>query len=159
MTDQLAVKGTLVEVFRSRGIGPVVMKELDCTDGLVKYIESAKRTLVFAIFSLTSNLIVDALIRAKNRGVVIYGIADNTQWGPSCDRLVGAGIDLLRAKKQHACMHLKVALIDGHLVALGSFNWTNNAQLHNDEVLLVTDSVELASICRTQIDQARSLNS
>jgi len=159
--DSLAVKGTLVEVFRSKGIGPAVAPNLDCTTGLVKYIDAAKTEIAFAIFSLSSAPIADALIRAKARGIHLWGIADAKQWTyPTSqnDRVVGAGIDMLKANKQHACMHLKVAVIDAHVVALGSFNWTNNAEHHNDEVLLVSSSMELATVLIEQINQARLLN-
>lgn len=157
----LPVKGVLVEVFRSKGIGPAVAPNLDCTAGLVKYIDAAKTSIIFAIFSLASQPIADALIRAKKRGVSIYGLADTKQWSNASsvnDQVVAAGIDMMRAAKQHACMHLKVAVIDANVVALGSFNWTNNAEAHNDEVLLVSESTELASVCKEQIDQARALN-
>lgn len=160
--EGMAVAGTVLEVFRSKGIGKQVEADLDCTDGLVKYLNAAQQTIVFAIFSLASQPIADALIAAHKRGVAIYGLADTKQWsGHSAvnDQVVAAGIDLMRAVKQRACMHLKVAVIDGHVVALGSFNWTNNAENHNDEVLVVIDSSEMAAVLKEQIDEARQLNS
>jgi phosphatidylserine/phosphatidylglycerophosphate/cardiolipin synthase-like enzyme len=154
----LAVAGTLLEVFRSKGISGPVPADLDPTPGLVKYLDAAKQQIVFAIFSLTSQPIADALIRAQKRGLQLRGLADNKQWGAVNDAVVKAGIDLERAVKQPACMHLKVAVIDGHIVALGSFNWTSNAELHNDEVLLVSDSQPLAQVLIAQIDAARAAN-
>jgi len=154
----LAVAGTLLEVFRSQGISGPVPANLDPTPGLVKYLNAAAKEIVFAIFSLTSQPVANALIGAKKRGVSLRGLADTKQWGPTNDAVVKAGIDLERAVKQHACMHLKVAVIDGHVVALGSFNWTSNAELHNDEVLLISDSQPLAQVLIAQIDAARAAN-
>jgi phosphatidylserine/phosphatidylglycerophosphate/cardiolipin synthase-like enzyme len=161
MKDTLKVSGTLLEVFRSKGIGAAVSDDLDCTKGLVKYLDAAKVEIVFAIFSLASQPIADALIRAHQRGVNVYGLADTKQWSginAVNDQVVAAGIDLERAVHQHACMHLKVALIDRSIVATGSFNWTNNAEAHNDEVLLINESTELVAVLLEQIVQARTLN-
>jgi phosphatidylserine/phosphatidylglycerophosphate/cardiolipin synthase-like enzyme len=156
-----AVAGTVLEVFHSKGIGAPVAADLDCTAGLVKYLSAAKTSIDFAIYSLASQPIVDAMVAAKKRGLEMRGIADNTQWAGKAalnGQLVAAGIDVVRAVKQHACMHLKVAVIDGHIVALGSFNWTNHAEANNDEVLLVVDSADTARILTDQIDQARKAN-
>lgn len=157
----LPVKGTLLEIFRSKGIGHKVADDLDCTRGLVKYIDGAEKSLDFGIYSLTSRPIVDALLRAHERGVLLRGVADNTQWAGHYSlnhELLAVGVDIIRAIHQHACMHLKVAVIDNHICALGSFNWTKNAQEHNDECLLVFDSLEAAEVLALQIKQARELN-
>lgn len=157
----MPVAGTVVEIFRSKGIGPAVASDLDCTVGVVKYITQAKHSIVFGIYSLASEPIAQALIHAHRRGVSMRGIADNTQWaGRSslCPQVIAAGIDLIRAKNQHACMHIKLLVIDQHIVGLGSFNWTNRAEGMNDECYVICDSPEAAVVFTAQIDQARSLN-
>lgn len=35
-------------------------------------------------------------------------------------------------------MHQKYCIIDNHVVILGSFNWTNNAEFRNDENIQIT---------------------
>lgn len=158
---KLEVVGTVLEVFRSRGIGPAVEPALDCTEGLVKYIDAAQHSIYFAIYSLGSPAIADALVAAKQRGLDMYGIGDNTQWaGRSAldQQLIDAGIDIERAVHQHACMHLKTAVIDGHIVTTGSFNWTDRAENKNDEMMVVMDSDDVADVIKTQIDEARELN-
>ena len=87
-----------------------------------------------------------------------HGLADSRQWSAQCDRLVAAKVDLVRAVKQHAAMHLKVAVVDRRYVALGSFNWTNAAEYRNDEVLLTVTSPALAAMLVEQIDAARKAN-
>lgn len=159
--ESLAVRGTLLEVFRSKGIGAPVADELDCTKGLIKYMDMTKNSFVFGIYSLASQPIADAMKNMHSRGVAMRGISDNSQWGGKfslAQSLKDAGIDIIRAVHQHSCMHIKVGVSDNNICMLGSFNWTNNAEQHNDECLLVFQSAEAASVLTTQIDQARTLN-
>jgi phosphatidylserine/phosphatidylglycerophosphate/cardiolipin synthase-like enzyme len=59
-------------------------------------------------------------------------------------RLEDAGI-LVRNDTNTAMMHHKVAIIDGSIVLIGSFNWSSSADEDNNENLLVIRSSELAS--------------
>ena len=42
-------------------------------------------------------------------------------------------------------MHHKFAVVDGDVVATGSYNWTNNADFNNDENLVILHSEAVAS--------------
>jgi hypothetical protein len=60
------------------------------------------------------------------------------------DKLTQAGVDIRLAVRQTALMHNKVGIFDGTTICTGSFNWTSNAERHNDENLLVVDGPDVA---------------
>ena len=50
-------------------------------------------------------------------------------------------------------MHHKFALVDGRLLANGSFNWTRSATEKNDENLVVTDDANLVRVFGLQFEK------
>lgn len=60
------------------------------------------------------------------------------------EKLTQAGVDIRLAVRQTALMHNKVGIFDGKTICTGSFNWTTNAERHNDENLLVVDGPDVA---------------
>jgi phosphatidylserine/phosphatidylglycerophosphate/cardiolipin synthase-like enzyme len=50
-------------------------------------------------------------------------------------------------------LHHKLAIVDGHTVITGSFNWSPSAAHQNDEVLLVIHSPLLAAHFTREIDR------
>src|SRR5262249_32284322 len=60
-------------------------------------------------------------------------------------KLAQAGVDVHVATRQTALMHNKVGIFDGQTVCTGSFNWTNQAEKHNDENLVVLDGASVAA--------------
>jgi phosphatidylserine/phosphatidylglycerophosphate/cardiolipin synthase-like enzyme len=92
-------------------------------------------TLDVMVYSLTHDRIAEALIRAHNNGVKIRVLMDKVQAaGQYADdeKLVAAGIQL-RRDTQAGLMHHKVAIENGAVVGLGSFNWTKSADERNAE--------------------------
>jgi phosphatidylserine/phosphatidylglycerophosphate/cardiolipin synthase-like enzyme len=115
---------------------------------LLTVLDGARERLDLAIYSLTHPDIVQAVIRAKQRGVAVRLLADREQAGlgpsgPALRRLRAAGIPV-RVNAHPGLMHLKVAIADGRVVAFGSFNFTTQAARENDEVLAVVESPDLA---------------
>lgn len=59
-------------------------------------------------------------------------------------RLEEAGVSVKIAKKQKACMYNKVSIFDYKIVATGSYNYTKNGSLKNDENLVIIEGKEIA---------------
>lgn len=127
---------------------------------LCTQIDDAKSSIEFAIFAFTSVPISAALQNARARGVKITGVADDNQWdnpGSQLPILANLGFDIVRATNQHALMHTKAAVIDDHVVAWGSFNWTKAASFSNDELMTVaTGSPLLVAYMKADIARMRS---
>jgi phosphatidylserine/phosphatidylglycerophosphate/cardiolipin synthase-like enzyme len=99
------------------------------------------------IYDLTLPEIGDALIAAKNRGVDVKIVMDSTQANSQYSQfanLNAAGVNMRLSKGAYE-MHDKLAIIDGHIVITGSFNYTADSNYNNDENLVVLDSQALAA--------------
>lgn len=120
--------------------------EDECATKLISQIDSSKSSIYVAIYSFTHDEISDALIRAHQRGVEVKVVFDYDQSKNDYsddEKLSQAGIAIKR-RDGSGYMHNKFAVIDGNVVATGSFNYSENANTKNDENLLIIFSSDLA---------------
>lgn len=119
------------------------------TAKIVNAINSANHTLEFATFTFNNNDIGDAVIAAKNRGVVVRGIIENVNYvGSEYSGLVANGVNVLSHLNVPYDFHHKYGIVDAGypasdpLVIMGSHNWTNSAENDYDEnTLIIHDNV------------------
>jgi len=121
----------------------------DCDSRLVYWIDQANVSIHIMIYSFTLDDVADALIRAKQRGVDVKIAWDKTEvneLGSQYQKLANAGIDI-RIDREPGIdlLHDKVAIIDNHIIITGSFNWSNEANLHDRENLVVINSINWAT--------------
>ena len=112
---------------------------------VVKVIDSAKTELDLLSCSFTSVPVVEALVRARHRGVKVTLVADYKD-DVSADRSgkaraalgapVNAGADV-RTISVYAIHHDKVIIADWQTVEQGSFNYSDAAAHRNSENVLV----------------------
>jgi phosphatidylserine/phosphatidylglycerophosphate/cardiolipin synthase-like enzyme len=108
-------------------------------DAIVRALEAARQTVFVQAYSFTNKDILEALVRAHQRGVVIHLILDKSNLS---DQYTGAdfvahhGIPVLIDAK-HEIAHNKIMIVDAETVITGSFNFTRQAEEHNAENLLV----------------------
>ncbi len=110
-----------------------------CAEAVVKEIQQAKHEILVQGYSFTSKTIAQALVEAKLRGVHVDIILDHSQEKDSYSDLhffmqqgLAPHIDAT-----HPIAHNKIMVIDGRTVLTGSFNFTQQADEHNAENLLV----------------------
>ena len=108
---------------------------------LLDVLNSATKTLDVCLFTITCDEIADAIIAAsQTRGVDVRVIGDDEQAlskGGDMGRIAESGIACRTdAAKTH--MHHKFAIVDGTTLVNGSFNWTRQAVLGNQENVVVT---------------------
>ena len=124
---------------------------------VLKTIDSAKNEIKVLAYSFTSASIVDALIRAKKRGVNVALVADHRsnvndhEEGKAKSRaalsaLVNAGCDV-RTISAYPIHHDKIIIVDRQTVELGSYNYSAAAANRNSENVLVNwNNPKLAEI-------------
>lgn len=113
----------------------------DCRRKLLDLCVGARQKLDISVFTISDNRLTDAIIAAHRRGINVRIISDNDKAqdeGSDVDALIAQGIDV-RMDKTPYHMHHKFALIDGHTLVNGSFNWTRSASDYNQENILVTN--------------------
>jgi len=135
---QFSVNGTLVETYFSPDDG-VQAHLVDLVDG-------ARESIYFLAYSFTSDELAEALVAAKERGVEIRGVMDDTQAansGGEFGRLTANDIEV-RLDGEGGRLHHKVLIFDEAVVATGSYNFSASAENRNDENSLVIHQEQIA---------------
>jgi len=120
--------------------------EDDVQGRIIRRLNQASASVDLLAFTLTADPIADALIAAYGRGVHVRGVLEAARaddLGADAGRLRSAGLDL-RLDTNPDTMHNKVMIIDRQTVVTGSYNFTQSAEEHNDENLLIIDNTRLA---------------
>lgn len=114
---------------------------------LLELIENAKHSVYFMAFSFTSDEIGDAIRARAAEGVAVKGVMEdeqiNSNAGTEFDGFQHAGLDVKRDGNPGQ-MHHKAMIIDESIVVFGSYNFTNSAEMRNDENMLVVYNTDLA---------------
>jgi phosphatidylserine/phosphatidylglycerophosphate/cardiolipin synthase-like enzyme len=122
-----------------------------CTEVVVQEIQKARHEVLVQAYSFTSEPIAKALVEAKLRGVHVEIVLDVSQEKEAHTDLhffVEQGL-APRIDASHAIAHNKVMVLDSRTVLTGSFNFTNQAEDHNAENLLVLRNyADLAAVYR-----------
>lgn len=120
---------------------------------LIERINSAQSTIHIAAFEFNLTPVAEALIAAHQRGVEVLWVTDDEN-GLDADQEEGhgqfamlkkAGIEV-RDDGRGALMHNKFWIFDRKTVWTGSTNITVNGMLHNNNNVIVIESLELADI-------------
>jgi phosphatidylserine/phosphatidylglycerophosphate/cardiolipin synthase-like enzyme len=117
--------------------------EEDCAAPAVRAIDNAEREILVGAYLLTTGSgIVEALVRAKQRGVDVKLIVDKTT---PCRRASGIGAlaDVgvpIWIDDQPRIAHAKTMVIDGTVTLMGSYNWTTGAAQNSEDLNLVSSS-------------------
>jgi phosphatidylserine/phosphatidylglycerophosphate/cardiolipin synthase-like enzyme len=122
--------------------------EEDCAAFAVRAINNAEREILVGAYALTTGSgIVEALIRAKERGVDVRLIADKST---PCEResgiepLAAAGVPVW-IDDQARIAHVKTMVIDGAVTLTGSMNWTRGAAANSEALNLVSSPTVAAA--------------
>jgi phosphatidylserine/phosphatidylglycerophosphate/cardiolipin synthase-like enzyme len=127
----------------------------------VDAIDRAEQQILVSAYGLTTgSSTVEALVRAKQRGVEVKLIADKTT---TCERKSGlgplaeAGVPIWIDRSVRIA-HSKSMVIDGKITLIGSMNWTA-AAAHNSENLNLVASPTIAAAYAGHWHQRLALSS
>ena len=136
----LNINGVQVETYFSPDDG--VANRID------ELIASAQDSIRFMAYSFTSDPISKAILGRVNQGVTVSGVFEENQYysniGTEFDRLFNAGLDV-RLDGNRYNMHHKTIILDDEVVITGSYNFSRNAEEHNDENVLIIHSPQVAA--------------
>jgi phosphatidylserine/phosphatidylglycerophosphate/cardiolipin synthase-like enzyme len=156
--------GTAVPADAGIALGPCSTKQTicfspkgECDKKLVALIDTATKTLEVLIYSVNLPEVVDAITRAKARGVVVRMIVDTTQLAqekeiPQVKKLADTGVPMKR-DGHSGIMHMKVIIVDDTTFETGSFNFTNGAANLNNENMLIWSCPRNALIYKQEFER------
>jgi cardiolipin hydrolase len=114
-----------------------------CRELIIDLIVSANSTLDICVFTISDDLISNALLKAFQKGIEIRIITDNdktSDLGSDVEKLYYQGIEVKTDITEYH-MHHKFMIMDKKTVLTGSYNWTRNAAIYNQEnIISLTDS-------------------
>ena len=116
---------------------------------LIEVIDSSTKTLDIAIYSLTKQSIVDAIIKAKDRGVTVRIMTDKVESKNRYEKemltiLLNDNIPV-KINSHAGLMHIKMTIADNIIGTTGSYNYTASATKNNDEILVVISDMKVAT--------------
>ena len=112
---------------------------------IVQTIDYAMLTLDIALPSFTSDVLGQAVIRAFRRGVavrVILASGQENEIGSEYAKLLEAGVRVIQAPRT-APFHHRFAVIDGAIVATGSYEWIDPKNVRRYDSVLIIDCTGL----------------
>jgi phosphatidylserine/phosphatidylglycerophosphate/cardiolipin synthase-like enzyme len=143
--DELVAHDVKQLIYDGDGLDIFFSPEDDFRDKLIALIDGATFNIYFMIYVFTNQDIADALIRARDRGVIVKGVFDesfNVNQYSKYDYLKSKGLDV-KLDGNSFLLHDKVMIFDGRIVVTGSYNFTNAANNDNAENSLVIDNTEI----------------
>jgi phospholipase D len=119
-----------------------------CGHFISNHINQAKESIYVQAYGFTHTEIIDSLIEAKKRGVIVEIILDSSNFLAKklafIEELKRLGIKIHKAKVS-GIAHNKIMVIDKKKVITGSFNFTESADKRNAENVLIVVDKKLAT--------------
>ena len=112
---------------------------------IINLFEKEHQTIDICVFTITDDRIARAILKAHRRGCQVRVVTDQskaTDLGSDIEEFRQAGIPVRCDRSEHH-MHHKFAIFDNATLVNGSYNWTRNAALFNEENLIVTSDPSL----------------
>jgi phosphatidylserine/phosphatidylglycerophosphate/cardiolipin synthase-like enzyme len=130
--------------------------EDEVMDKLVAYVQGAKESVHFIIFTFTAENLASAMIERDKAGIDVQGVIENR--GAEQGALVSLYCAKLPVKVDgnKYTMHHKVIIIDNQTVITGSFNFTKAANEANDDNVLILHSPAVAALYEQEYQRINS---
>ena len=136
----VTLDGTRIDVYFSPDDGVL--------NALVPLLQNARSSIYFLTFSFTSNELGEIVRQQAQNGLDIEGVMDQDQiisnQGTEYDPFKQANLDV-SVDGNLGLMHHKVFIIDQQIVVFGSYNFSQSAELRNDENLIVVYNPAIAA--------------
>jgi phosphatidylserine/phosphatidylglycerophosphate/cardiolipin synthase-like enzyme len=135
----VTIDGTKMDIYFSPDDGVL--------NALAPLLSSAQKSIYFLAYSFTSNDLGEIVRNKAAAGLTVEGVMDEEQvksnQGTEYDPFLQAGLKV-RKDGNSGLMHHKVFIIDGKIVAFGSYNFSQSAELNNDENLIIVYNEAIA---------------
>ena len=128
--------------------------ENHCDIKLLKFIQSAEKSIDIAIYDINLDQIVHAvLVKAKTIPVRILVDQKQAKTRNSLVSTLKAAGANLKFGRQRGIMHNKFTLIDGKRLETGSFNYTHGGAFMNNENQIYLDTPEIVEAYKARFEK------
>ena len=123
---------------------------------LYNLLSRAEESIYFLAFSFTSNELGEIVRTKAADGLDVKGVMDEDQiasnTGTEFDLFRQAGLDV-RIDGNAGQMHHKVFIVDGKIVAFGSYNFSKSAEERNDENIIIVYNQQIAEFFMQEFER------
>ena len=122
---------------------------------IIRAIEGCGESLDIAVFDITSQDILNALVKAQKRGVHVRIVVDRkraVRKGPLLS-LCNDKTFFIKILKQKGQMHNNFAIFDSKLLSTGSYSWNENVAKYSRYHTIFTDETKLVVKYQREFDQ------
>jgi len=149
LQQSIETKCELLIADRQVEVWSLPQKKNEALTRVISSIDMAYENIKISMFTLTCEKILEALLKAKNRGVVVEVAIDYySAKGASkhATKYLKENNIIVMEGSPGKLLHHKWCLIDRECLILGSTNWTNAAFSKNDDCLIFIKKPKLAEI-------------
>jgi len=152
--DIAGTRGGRVDVFfNDPGTRAQNLWDPDAIDVMIEMIDGAEATIHFAVMGFSEERVVDAFIRAYDRGIDVKMVGDAGHlYNSGYNRFMDRHIPMHVGNLNHI-MHDKFMVVDDRFVFCGTSNWTPTDLIRNSNNFVVIDSAEVAADFETEFEQ------
>lgn len=118
-------------------------------------VSGARQSIRFLVYSFTDDELGAVMLARARAGVLVEGVFEARNADSEYSEYAGlkdAGLQVW-LDGNPALMHHKVIVIDSQLVITGSFNFSSNAEVSNDENLLIIHDPQIAARYLEEFDR------
>ncbi len=145
--------GRLDVYFNDPGTRADNLWDPDFVKVMVDLADQSNATLDFAVMGFSNDEVIDAVIRAHDRGVKVRMVGDAGHWSnDGYERLRDRQIPMTVGNQAHI-MHDKFMVVDGRFVFAGTANWSNSDLKNNSNNAFVIDSPPVAADFTAEFEQ------
>ncbi|MDQ7771973.1 MAG: phospholipase D-like domain-containing protein [Elusimicrobiales bacterium] len=122
---------------------------------IIKALDASRSEIKVAMFTLTSEPVMEALKRAAARGVTVKLMHNAGSSFPFFQEALKSRFDLRFSggRTERGQMHNKFAVLDGALLINGAHNWTNMAENNNTENTIFTTEPYYVHVFGAEFDR------
>ena len=127
----------------------------ECRRKIIDLFHRAKQSIDICVFTISDDIITEAILNAHKRGIDIRVITDNdkkSDMGSDINELISKKL-AVRMDHSHNHMHHKFAIFDNSILLNGSFNWTRSASKYNQENIVVSGEAKIVNDFQRQFDR------
>ena len=152
--DLASTRGSRVDVyFNDPGARLGTIWKSDAVEIMIEIIDSSQATLDFAVMGFSHEDVIDAMIRAYDRGVAVRMVGDAGHlYNSGYRRLIERHIPVVTGNDAHI-MHDKFMIVDGRFLFAATANWTPTDLEHNSNNFVAIDSPFVAADFQAEFEQ------
>jgi len=148
-----------ITILQEQTLTEIISVSFSATDNtealLVEWVNKANNSIHLMVNRIVTGNLSEALIDGYNRGVNVQVIIDTDEkytQGSAFTELLTTGIDI-RGDNKLFKMNNKAMILDDGIVVTGSYDWTPNAEVTQDNNIILLDNEQVTELYSSEFER------